>query len=118
MVKPIFDQVIPAVEKFTVTRLVAKAGKLDVPPDLLKEIERDAAWPGPAKAAIIAAGPMCAAKWLNQSGVGAENAPEIILGTALASLVAHHLALSAKLDRLIAQQRQPPKEKPQDAPKA
>lgn len=123
LVKPIFEQLIPACEKYAQGRLVAKAGKLAAPPELIREIERDAAWPAPAKAALVSAGPICAAKWLNQSGIGAENAPEVILGTALATLVAHHLALSAKLDRLIAAQAPPPKPAPpptppKDAPQA
>lgn len=112
--RPIFDQLVPAAEKFMVSRVVGRAAKLDCQRDLLAEIEKDAAWPGPAKTALQATGPLCVAKWLNQSGIGAENAPEVILATAVAGLIAHHLMLSAKLERII-QANAPTKPKP-DAP--
>jgi len=118
VLKPIFEQLLPAVEKFHVEKLVAKAARIGAPPDMLKELRQDAAWPGPAKTAVMASGPLCAAKWLNQLGVGAENAPEVILGTALAAIGAHTLMLHAKMDELIKarQAKEPPANAP--APKS
>lgn len=106
VLQPIFEQLLPALEKWNTEKIIVKAGKLSPPPELLAEIRRDAAWPGPARIALASSGPHCLAKWLNQLGVGAENAPEIIFGTAVASIVASQITLHSKLDRIIAAQRQ------------
>lgn len=106
---------MPALEKWLVSRIGAKAAKARLPADLVKEIEKDAAFPGPAKAALVTTGPICVAKWLNQAGIGAENAPEVILATAVASIAASQFMLSARLDNLVKEANRPP-EKPKDAP--
>jgi hypothetical protein len=117
LLKPVFDQLVPSIEKFMVARIGAKAAKAGLPTEVVREIEKDAAFPIPAKAGISTTGPMCVAKWLNMSGIGAENAPEIILATAVASIVAGQFMLSAKLDSLLkanAPKSQPPTPKEND----
>ena len=59
-----------------------------------KQRLRDAAMPEPA--------PQVAAKWMNKAGISAENQPEIVLGTAVVSILAVHMKLIRKLDKLIA----------------
>lgn len=102
---------MPALEKFLVARLSAKATKARLPVDLVKEIEKDASFPAPAKAAIVTTGPICVAKWLNASGIGAENAPEVILATAVAAIAASQFMLSARLDNLVKEANQPQPQK-------
>lgn len=111
LVAPVFEQVVPAIEKLLVARLGAKAAKAKLPLDLVKEIERDAAFAAPAKAAIVTAGPVCVAKWLNAAGIGAEHAPEVILGTAVASIAAAHFMLCARLDNLVKEANKPQPQK-------
>lgn len=101
---PLFEQMVPAVERWDVSGLVDKARKVPgMPPDLLKEIEKDAAWNPVAKASLVAAGAQVAVKWLNRTGLGAENAPEVVLATALASIVVGRSILVSKLDDMAKQ---------------
>lgn len=118
LVAPVFEQVLPALEKFLSARLAAKASRAKLPGDLVKEIEKDAAFPAPAKAAIVTTGPICVAKWLNRSGIGAENAPEVILATAVASIAASQFMLAARLDNLVKEANRPPepKKEPEKSP--
>ena len=105
--RPIFEQILPAVERWSTERLLAKAVKAGAPVEQIKEVRTDAAWPAPAKAAINATGPDCLAKLLNSSGIGAQNAPELILATAVTSILVAQFSLHATLDRMI-QEKQPP----------
>lgn len=100
--KPLFDQLIPAVEVLTVRAVTDRADKARLPVAVVKEIERDAAWNEPAKKAIAVAAPQVAAKWLNKSGLSAENQPELVLGTAVAALLVHQNKVLSRLDKLIA----------------
>lgn len=100
--KPLFDQLLPAVEVLTVRAVIERADKARLPAAVVKEIERDAAWNEPAKKAIGVAAPQVAAKWLNKSGLSAENQPELVLGTAVAALIVHQNKVLARLDKLIA----------------
>lgn len=113
--RPLFEQLIPSAEQFAVAQLTGKAAKADLPPAVLREIEKDARWSPPTKAALTLSGPQVAAKWLNKTGVSAENQAEVVLLTALAALVASHAMLSRKLDGFIADTR-PAAPKPGQAP--
>lgn len=99
---PLFDQLIPAVEALAVTQLTGKALKAKLPRELVADIEKDGRWNEPAKKALAVAGPQLAAKYLNKTGVSAENQPEIVFGTALASIAVGHFRLVQRLNELIA----------------
>jgi len=99
---PIFQQLLPAVEQLTVNQVLQRAGKARLPGELLHEIEDEAKWSAPTKKALELSGPQVAAKWLNKTGISAENQPEVVFGTAVASLLASHVMLLRRLDKLIA----------------
>ena len=100
--EPLFKQLIPTLEAATTAQIAGRAVKARLPRALVAEIEKDAAWNAPAKKAIEIAAPQVAAKWLNKSGISADNQPEIVLGTAVASLLASQVMLLRRLDALIA----------------
>jgi len=102
MLEPLFEQLLPAVEELSVNQIASRAVKARLPGEIIKEIEADAKWSTPAKKALEIAGPQVAAKWLNRTGISAENQPEVVLGTAVASILAGHVLLLRRLDKLIA----------------
>lgn len=88
---------VPALEKADVASLTAQAR--EVAPDLVKMVERDAAWNPAAKATLLASGPVVTAKWLDRAGVGAQNAPEVALAVAVGGIIASRLMVVAELRR-------------------
>lgn len=102
--KPLFEQLIPALEKADVESLKAKAKKIS--PDLVSMVERDGKWPEPSKVTLKTSGPQVAAKWLNRSGLKAENAPEVAFAIAAVSIITSRFILGSKLDQM------KPKEEP------
>src|SRR5438876_1602426 len=92
---------IPTVEDLHVDHLTGIAEEAKLPADVVKEIGKDARWPGPSRKAIEIAAPQVAAKWLNKSGISAENQPEVVLGTAVVSIFVAHHKLSVKLQKLL-----------------
>ena len=101
--KPLFDQLIPTIEELTVDQMTSRAEKAKLSPEMVKEIGKDARWSSPSRKAVEIAAPQVAAKWMNKAGISAENQPEIVLGTAVVSIVAVHVKLIRKLDKIIAQ---------------
>ena len=102
MLKPLFDQLLPTIEALTVTQLASKAEKGRLPGDLVNEIEKDAKWSTPAKKALELSAPQVAAKFLNKTGISSENQPEVICGTAIASILAGHVMVLRRIDKAIA----------------
>jgi len=114
--KPLFDQLIPTVEQLTVNQITTRANKARLPKEVLLEIEKDARWTAPAKKALELSAPQVAAKWLNKSGISAENQAELVLGTAIASIMASHVLILKRLDKLIRETNaavKPPEPKPE-----
>jgi hypothetical protein len=99
--KPLFDQLIPTIEDLQVDHLTGMAHEAKLSGEIVKEIGRDARWPGPSRKAIEISAPQVAAKWLNKSGISAENQPEVVLGTAIVSIAVSHRKLSLKLAKLL-----------------
>lgn len=98
--KPLFEQLVPALEKANIESLKSKAAKLSA--EALEIVEKDAGWNTPSKTTIITTGPEVTAKWLNAAGIGAENAAEVALFIAVGSIVAGQMVLASKLDQLAA----------------
>ncbi|MFN0066292.1 MAG: hypothetical protein ACKVYV_01525 [Limisphaerales bacterium] len=96
--KPLFEQVIPALEKSDVASLVKRASAIDEA--IGKEVARDAWWNPAAKAGVIASGPACAAEILNSLGVGQEKAHWVAFLVASGSIYAGRQLLVAKLAEL------------------
>jgi hypothetical protein len=102
--EPIFAQLIPAAESFDVKGIADRAEKAHLPKELRAKIEADARWNPVARKGLEIACPQVSAKWLNYFGISAENAPEIVLITALTSIGVARLMLLRRIDRLIAVQ--------------
>lgn len=109
--KPLFEELIPAIERETVKSLSDKAAKIST--ELAQEVARDAAWSPPAKGALTNQAPAVAAKWLNASGISAENAGEVICGIAIVCIWNSHRVLLNKLTEMAA--KNPPGESQQNA---
>ena len=83
-----------------VKKLTEKASAARIAPDLVREVEQDAAWNPLAKQEIVEGGAATAAKWLNTSGITAEHADELrLLGGCLA-ILAGYRTLATKLDAM------------------
>jgi hypothetical protein len=101
--KPLFDELIPTVERLTVQRFTERAEKAKLPADFVKQVGRDAQWSAPARKAIELSASQVAARWLNKSGISAENQAEVVLCTAALSILATQRALLRRLDKMIAE---------------
>ena len=103
--KPLFDQLIPTIEALTGSRVHALAEKARLPLKVIDDIDDSAKWPDPAKKALAISAPQVAAKWMNKTGVSAENQPELVMFTAIGSIAASHMMVVSKLEKLIAAQQ-------------
>lgn len=99
--RPLFEQLIPACEELAVSQITTRAAKAKLPREVIGDIEKEGRWSKPAKSALELAGPQLAAKWLNKTGISAENQPEVIFGTAVATIAVSHMRLIQRLDALI-----------------
>lgn len=98
--KPLFEELVPALEKADVASLKKRAEKIS--PDLVLLVETDGKWSEPAKTSILSAAPQVAAKWLNASGISAENQGEVVLAIAAISILTSRSLLIGKLDQMAA----------------
>lgn len=99
--RPLFEQLIPALEKADVASLVKKSARLGNP-KVVPVIEQEARWPAASKATLLASGPQCAAEALNELGIGADKAHWAAVVLAAGAIVAGRVMLNAKLDKMIA----------------
>lgn len=118
LLSPLFQAVVPEVEKLDVASLRAKAAAID--DQLAARVEKDAGWNPVAKATLTTTGPQVVAQALNSAGISAEHAPAIALVTAVASIFAGRTILARKLDEMAARARggssaQPPPVEPSTA---
>lgn len=103
VLSPLFQAVIPEVEKLDVASLRAKAAAIDT--SLAVKVEKDAAWNPVAKATLTTTGPQVVAQALNSAGISAEHAPAIALVTAVASIFAGRTILARKLEEMASRPR-------------
>ena len=116
-VQPIVEQFLPAAEQLMVNQIAGKAAKARLPGEIIKEIQKDAQWPEPARKALNLNTANLAAKWLNKFNVSAEYQAEAAFVVAMGRILGGHMLLLRRLDKLIAVANvQPPKpgEKPED----
>jgi hypothetical protein len=105
IIKRFLGSILPALENWSIARLVAKAAKLGNPA-LTREVEKDAAWPTACKEIILNSGPEVIADALNQAGIDPKYFPLATLIGAVGGIVVGQGLLAAKLDRMIAEQEQ------------
>ncbi len=90
------DSILPEVEKLDIRSIVKAAEKIS--PALAAQVEKDAGWNPVAKTTLSKSGAQVAAKYLGKAGVPAENAPEVFLLGAIASIVISRQNLLSKLE--------------------
>lgn len=110
MVRPLFEAVVPQVERLTVDRLVGIAQRIG-DQVVLAEVRKEAPWNPVAKATVISEGPAQVAEVMNSIGVDAKHAKLGIVAAAVASIWIGHQTLAAKLEEL-ATKHAPPKPDP------
>jgi len=101
IVKPFTSELIPVVEAVRVAKRTEKATAAGLSKDLIKEIQKDAHWPAVAKKTLDTSLPRLSAKWLNKSGMSAEYADEVAVGSALLMIWRADTAITERLDKLI-----------------
>jgi hypothetical protein len=104
LLKPIFDQLIPAAEQGLILQLASKAEKARLPGDLVRDIQQDAAWPAVAKKGLEMSAPRVAAKVLNATGISSQHQDFVVLLSSLTMIGGKHLQLLRRMDKIIAQQ--------------
>lgn len=106
IVKPFTSELIPIVEAVRVRNRTEKATAAGLPKDFVKEIEKSAQWPAAAKKNLDTALPRLTAKWLNRTGLSAEYAEEVAVGSALLMIWTSDNAVTKRLDKLIEQRKE------------
>lgn len=99
LLRPLFEEVVPAAEKARVSKLCAKAAPLG--PEFVAEVKKDAPWNPVTKATLIASGPPAISKVMNRLGISSEHSDVMIFVTALGSIFASDAKLSEKLDEMV-----------------
>lgn len=118
MLRPLLEQLIPALEASDVAKLKGELAELRLPPPLLKQIADDAAWPVASKKALEVSAPEVGAKWLNKAGISAENQHEVMLGGALVGIVVSRRLLRGRIEKLIAEVKKQREERAAEAARA
>lgn len=91
---------MPLCEALSVKKLSEKAEAARLAPELVREVEKGAAWNPLAKQQIVEGGAATAAKWLNTSGVSAEHADELRFFGGVLAVLAGYRTIAAKLDEM------------------
>lgn len=99
MLAPLFATIVPELEKLDIAALKAQAAPLG--DEMVRTVEKDAAWNPVAKGTIVTTAPAVTSKVLNSIGVSAEHAPAIALCAAVAGILTGRQILSAKLEELV-----------------
>ena len=95
----------------TVHQITGLAEKANLPGEIIKDIQKEAAWNPIAKTALQTSAPRVAAKLLNTTGVSAEHQDALVLGSAIGSILAGHVLLIRRMRELI-KKANPPTEEP------
>jgi hypothetical protein len=102
MLRPVFEELIPIAEEVTIHQLTAKAAKARLSGDLIKEIESDAKWNPVARKGLELSAPEVTAEVLNDLGIDSKNKAKVVLATSIGAIVAGHVKLLRRLDKIIA----------------
>jgi hypothetical protein len=100
--RPLVRGLLPAIESAATARLKGRAVQIG-DPEIVRMIDKDAAWPAAAKATIETTAPEAACDLLNAAGIDPRHAPLIALGGALAAIATQHLTIAQKLDEMAAE---------------
>jgi len=111
LLRPLFDAVLPEVEKLRVESKVSLAERIG-DRALVDQVKRDAPWNPVAKATVISQGPVEGARALNAIGIPAEHGGAVALVTAAVALFVADRKLSAKLEQILAKHGPKPEPSP------
>lgn len=100
--RPVTSNAVPLLETICTKPLIKKARLAKLPPELIDEIERDCKWADGSKKMLAESSAALGAKYLNKAGISAEYKDEVNFGVALTTIAAGQIALSRRLDKLIA----------------
>jgi hypothetical protein len=100
--RPVTSNAVPLLETLCQKPILRKARLARLPTELIDEIERDAKWPEGAKKMLAESSAAVGAKYLNRAGISAEYKEEVNLGLAIATIASSQIALTRRLDKLIA----------------
>jgi hypothetical protein len=116
MVRPLFETILPQLEKLTVEQAVAAASKLK-DESLVAMVRKEAPWNPVAKATVLAQGPEETAALMNSLGVDATHGRAVILAGAIGSIFVQHRMLLSKLEQMAKRDApsSPPPPKPEPA---
>lgn len=106
VLEPLFRSIVPEVEKLDIAALKAKAATLGE--DMVRTVEKDAAWNPVAKTTLISTAPAVVAQTLNSIGISATHAPALALLGAIGAILTGRQILAAKLDELAKAQQPKP----------
>jgi hypothetical protein len=103
ILRPLFEQIVPAAEKADVASLVARAAPLGA--EICNEIRRDASWNPVSKTTLVATGPAAVAKIMNSTGISAEHSDLALFLAAVSSIVFSRTTLASKIEEMVAQKK-------------
>jgi hypothetical protein len=101
-----FSELMQLTERLDVESVIDQAKEAKLPPELIKEISKDAQWPALSKKSLEMSGPPLVAKWLNKFGISAKNKEEVFFIGAITSIVVARKRISSRLDTLIQQRKE------------
>lgn len=99
VLRPLFETVIPEIEKLDVQALKTQAAAIG-DPAMVALVEKDAPWNPAAKATVITTGPQVVSNLMNAAGISAEHAPAIALTVAVSGIIVGRSMLSSKLEEI------------------
>lgn len=99
---PVCDPAPDLLEEILHAEKLEKLRKAKIDASLIKQIERDFAWPQKSKLILAKTGANVGAKWLNRFGISAAYKDEVNFGAASLIILRHESALNRRLDKLIA----------------
>lgn len=104
MLQPLVAQLIPVAEGLDVESLKKLAA--EVSPEAVALVAEKAPWNPMAKKTIETSAPEVFAKYMNRTGISAENAPEVALGIALAGIIGGRLMVKSELEKMAREKRE------------
>ena len=99
---PVTDAAVPLFEEILHNAKLLKLRKAKIDDKLIKEIEKDLAWPKETKAMLAKTSASLGAKYLNQIGISATYRDEVNFGMAVLVILRVEASVNSRLDKLIA----------------
>ena len=99
------EELIALLEELAAGAITSKMLLAKLPPDVVKEIEKDARWSDRAKRMLKLGGSKLSAKYLNEFGVPVEIKPWLDVMLAAFQILLSHVRIIRRIDLVIAEQK-------------